>query len=282
MGLDTLNGPGRLALARDDYEEQSVFHPTNLLREARRQRRLPPGRVPACCVLDPDGDIVRHLLRARRATLSPSWACYHTEMYETELDGIRAGIVGCAVGAPFAVLVAEQLFVSGCELLVSVTSAGQVASDLPLPTVVLIDHAVRGEGASLGYLPPANVVAADPKVLTAVTPALAEAGIPFRSGGTWTTDTPYRETPALLARARAAGVLAVEMEAAALYAFGQARRQPVICFAHITNQMATVEGDFEKGPENGAETALRVVLAAARGWNAVAPLRQERKDHGNE
>jgi hypothetical protein len=55
------------------------------------------------------------------------WACYHTELLAFDLAGIgEAGIVGCAVGAPFAVLVAEQLFASGSRLPVSVTSAGQI------------------------------------------------------------------------------------------------------------------------------------------------------------
>jgi purine-nucleoside phosphorylase len=43
------------------------------------------------------------------------------------------------------------------------------------------------------------------------------------------------------------GLLAVEMEAAALYAFADARSNSVLCFAHVTNQMGRLEGDFEKG-----------------------------------
>ncbi len=54
------------------------------------------------------------------------------------------------------------------------------------------------------------------------------------------------------------------MEAAALYAFAFARNKPVICFAHVTNQMARIEGDFEKGEADGAIDALRVISQAAR------------------
>lgn len=255
-------------LLRDDQGEPSVFRPENLLREARRQRGLPVGRVPQVCLLDPDGDVVRHLRRTGRGSRSSSWACYHTDLIETDGAGVRLGVVGCAVGAAFGVLVAEQLFASGCELLISVTSAGQVAANLTLPCVILIERALRGEGTSHRYLPPAPAVDADPSLIAAVERGLAAARIVTPRGITWTTDAPFRETRSAIAAAAAAGAAAVEMEAAALYAFARAANRAIICFAHITNQLAQVDGDFEKGPADGAEEALAIVAAAARGWLA--------------
>jgi len=258
---------------RADYDQPSVFVPENMLREARRQRGLPAGKVPDVCLLDPDGDIVRHLIREARAERSASWACYHTELWETDHDNVRIGIVGCAVGASFAVLVAEELFASGCELVVSMTSAGQIAPDLELPCVILIDRALRGEGTSHAYLPPALAVDADPDLIAAVDACLESVAVRTLRGTTWTTDAPFRETRTALAAAEAAGALAVEMEAAALYALAAARDRPVVCFAHVTNTMAVVEGDFEKGPSDGAEQALSLVTAAASGW-----LRHRQRD----
>ena len=52
--------------ATKQYGAPSVFRPENLLREARRQRGLPDEAVPAVCVLDPDGDLVRTLRAAGR------------------------------------------------------------------------------------------------------------------------------------------------------------------------------------------------------------------------
>ena len=88
--------------------------------------------------------------------------------------------------------------------------------------------------------------------------------VPVMRGATWTTDAPYRETPTAIAAMKAKGLHAVEMEAAALYAIAQSRKQPVICFAHVTNQMAQVEGDFEKGEADGSIDALALVVAAAK------------------
>ena len=145
-----------------DAAAPAVFAPLTVLREARRQRQLPGLHVPAVCVLDPDGDIVRWLKRSGTGTLSDTWACYHSEMYEFELAGSRVGVVGCAVGAPYAVLVAEQMFASGCEVLFSITSAGQIGQRATPPYFVLVNRALRDEGTSYHYMPVSRFAEADP------------------------------------------------------------------------------------------------------------------------
>src|SRR5258708_29514332 len=118
------------------YDEPSVFTPENLLREARRQKGLAQGQVPRICILDPDGDLVEHLHTAELAKRHPTWACYHTVLDMFLHEGIEYGIVGRVVGASFAVLVAEELFASGCDLIMSITSAGQIISIGNPPYVV--------------------------------------------------------------------------------------------------------------------------------------------------
>lgn len=254
-------------LANKDYREASAFVPENLLREARRQKGLKDGAVPDVCVLDPDGDIVRQTKAAGRAVRDPDWACYHTELYRVTHEGIELGIVPCAVGASFAVLIAEQLFASGCRLLVSMTSSGQLVELQPPPYFVLIDRALRDEGTSYHYLPPSEFSDAPPRLIASMQGAFDHLRVPVLRGATWTTDAPFRETPTAIAAMKAKGLLAVEMEAAALYAFADARDRPVICIAHVTNQMASVEGDFEKGEADGSINALAVIVAAARAVN---------------
>lgn len=261
-------------LANKDYGAASVFEPANLLREARRQKGVPLGDVPEICLLDPDGDIVRALRRTGRATVSPCWACYHTELFEFEHGGISFGIIGCAVGAAFAVLLAEELFASGCRFLISMTSAGQITPLGDPPYFVVIDRALRDEGTSYHYLPPSDFSDADPRLVADAMDALCDAGAPVYRGASWTTDAPFRETAGAIDANRARNILAVEMEAAALYAFAQARDKPVLCLAHVTNQMAVSSGDFEKGEADGAEASLRVIGAIARVWRE----QQQRRD----
>jgi uridine phosphorylase len=258
-------------LTGKDVAAPSVFQPENLLREARRQKNVPSVAVPDICVLDPDGDIVRTLIKTGRTCRSAGWACYHTDLYEFEHGGERFGIIGCAVGAPFAVLLAEQLFVSGCRFLISMTSAGQIVEQGPPPYFMLIDRALRDEGTSYHYLPPAEFADAEEGLVEAAMSAFTAAAQPIYRGASWTTDAPFRETAAAIERRRAHNIFAVEMEAAALYAFARARRKPVLCFAHVTNQMAVTEGDFEKGEADGASASLSVIATAARAWRGLAP-----------
>jgi uridine phosphorylase len=254
-------------LQNKHFGRPAVFNPENLLRETRRQKSLSTGTVPPFCVLDPDGDIVAHLLRTKQAERDPVWACYHTTLYRFQRNGMIFGIIGFAVGGPFAVLLAEQLFVSGCQFLLSITSAGQIVPLRTPPYFVLIEKALRDEGTSHHYLPPAQYVHLLPTVGKRLAAALNSFSPAVERGAAWTTDAPYRETAEAIEAARSEGVLAVEMEAASLYAYAQAKQKPVVCFAHITNRMGVSEGDFEKGEAEGTLDSLRLIESVAQGWS---------------
>jgi uridine phosphorylase len=237
----------------------SVFVPSVLLREARRQKNIPAVQVPSVCILDPDGDLVRSLRSTGKARPFPGWPCYHTELDIFILAGREVGIVGRAVGASFAVLVAEELFASGCELLISLTSAGQIVPSGPPPYFVVIDRALRDEGTSYHYLPASEFAEADSRLVRAAASAAAKAGPRIIVGATWTTDAPFRETAEAIESARTKGIVGVEMEAAALYAFGQSAGVRLLCLAHVTNTMGQDGADFEKGEADGTRDALSVL-----------------------
>ncbi len=205
-------------LRQKDHEAPSIFAPDGLLREARRQKGLAQAHVPELCLLDPDGDIVRHLMTTGVARPVAAWACYHSVMHGFELGGQRVGVVGCAVGAPYAVLVVEQMFASGCRLLLSIASSGELAPLDPRPCFILVERALRDEGTSYHYLPAEDYTPADPDLLARLGAAITDCGPVVHRGTTWTTDAPLRETVEVTERGNALGLAAVEMESAALYA----------------------------------------------------------------
>ena len=260
--------------ARKPYDAPSIFTVASLLQAARAQKHLADDPVPPICVLDPDGDLVDYARAALHATPHPAWACYHTQLDLLTLPDQNdqpIGVIGRAVGAPFATLVAEELFASGCQLLISVTSAGQIVPLGQPPYFVLIERAWRDEGTSYHYLPPAPFSMLAPALLTALQTGWRSHIQPLYIGGSWTTDAPFRETAAQVAAAHARELVAVEMEAAALYALAMAQRRDIICFAHITNQLGQGDADFEKGHANGSLATLAVIQEATRIWRAQTP-----------
>lgn len=247
-----------------DANAPSVFLPEALLREARRQKGVAFAAVPRLCILDPDGDVVRRLKALGHLNRFDGWPCYHTDLYTFTLGGERVGILGRVVGAPFAVLVAEELAACGCRFLVSLTSAGQIVAAGKPPYFVVIDRALRDEGTSYHYAEAGAFADADPHVVIAAANALKSTALPVFVGASWTTDAPFRETAKAVEAARAEGVLAVEMEAAALYTFARVRGVSVLCLAHVTNTMGLTDLDFEKGEADGTVDALTVLEAVAK------------------
>lgn len=264
----------RTPIIDHDTAEAPVFEPGNLLDGARRQKGLPDGRVPAGCLLDMDGELVERLVASGRAALDSAWPCFHTKLYRWNMKSgeKEIGVVGGTVGAPFAVLVAEELFASGCEALVSISSAGLVSSTSAPPLFVLIERALRDEGTSYHYLPAARYAESDPALAEAVARAIAGSPTPLLRGASWTTDAPFRECASLIASRAAEGILSVEMEAAALLAMGRALGRPVTCLAHVTNAMATRPEDFEKGGHDGQEEALELCARAVAAAVAYARI----------
>ena len=242
-------------LKNKSYAESSIFKPENLLRESRRQNSITRGKVPAICILDPDGDLVNYLNTQGLTEKNKYWACYHSNLFTFEILGERVGIIPCAVGASYAVLVAEQLFVSGCELLISITSAGIIKTQNGNKQFALITEAIRDEGTSYHYISANELSTLSSKLIG----LLKGSNTLWFEAKSWTTDAPFRETKSAIQEMKEKNVACVEMEASALYAFGKAKNKEVICFAHLTNAMAQEEGDFEKGEYFGSLQMLHLI-----------------------
>jgi len=241
-----------------DPSETPVFTATNLLEAARIQKGLLKINVPAGCLLDFDGELVEHLAGTGMACEDSAWPCFHTRLFRWQAGNTKYGVIGGTIGAPFAVLIAEELFSLGCRALVSISSAGLIDDRFTPPFFLLIERALRDEGTSYHYERPDRYAEADSSLVAAVQNRMTGLSIPIHTGPSWTTDAPFRETESIIASRRREGVVSVEMEAAALLTLGKVLGKPVVCLAHVTNTMATRTEDFEKGGETGKKDALKV------------------------
>jgi uridine phosphorylase len=134
------------------------------------------------------------------------------------------------VGAPLAAGFFEEAIALGGKYFVACGGCGVLHREIAAGHPVVLTGAVRDEGTSYHYLPPAREIGADPRGVAALEAACRAVGIDYRLGKTWTTDGFYRETEARRAARLAEGCEVVEMEAAALFAVARFRG---VCFAQI-------------------------------------------------
>lgn len=252
-----------LPLLSHALDEPTAFRPEDLVAAVREQRGIGSGSIPSLCVLEFDGDLTDKLLARGELRRCEHWPCFHTKMWLWPKDDPHCGIVARTIGGPYTVLVAEQMAVCGANAVIGLASAGRIGRELPLPGIVVADEAVRDEGTSLHYLPPAQTIAGDPALALALTESMRHVGLPVRQGLVWTTDAPYRETRAQIDHWASRGVLAVEMQAASLFAFGQRRGLPTGLVAHVTNGVDHDGEPFHKGPEDADVSMLAAIARMA-------------------
>ncbi|MDO8678605.1 MAG: nucleoside phosphorylase [Acidobacteriota bacterium] len=255
----------RSPLLDHPIDAPSVFTPGDLMDAVRRARQLDVQPVPPLCILDFDGDLSDGLVRDGTATPSASWACFHTQMLIVKIEGMECGVVPRTIGGPYAVLIAEQLHAAGARLIVGLTSAGRLKPDLPMPSIVVADEAVRDEGTSLHYVQAATTITTPTPTLVTHLSREFETVSLVEHGLVWTTDAPYRETEEQLQRWATAGALAVEMQAASLFAFATASGAHVGLVALVSNSPAQSHEQFDTG---GHGYRLRVLTAVARAAGA--------------
>jgi uridine phosphorylase len=142
------------------------------------------------------------------------------------------------VGAPLAVQHFEQAIAAGGRFFVACGGAGAVQPGLALGHIVVPDAAVRDEGTSFHYAPPARIIQVDPASAEIAVATLSERGIPYATGTTWTTDAPFRETPARVRGRRDEGCLTVEMEAAAFIAVARFRGVPFVQYLYAGDDLS--------------------------------------------
>jgi len=222
--------------------------------------------VPEAAVLCFFADVIEQLTSEGQASECARWRGEEgvQVLYEVDLDGGHVAVLHPGVGAALAAVRLENAIALGCRRFVACGGAGALVPDLALGHVVVPTSAVRDEGTSYHYLPPDREVRADPEAVRLVEGLLNERGVPCVLGKTWTTDGPYRETPARVSRRRQEGCLVVEMEAAALFAVAQFRQVPLVSLLYAGDSLASDEWDHRSWDRHhGREPLFRLAAEAA-------------------
>lgn len=208
-----------------NYAGKAVFEPDQVIRERHREGLGPSCDIPAGAIVCYDPKL---------------WEWVNTLPGRVECDGWLTGALllpvgghmiltmkAAGFGGPTAVMTLEELVASGVAHFVSLGAAGGLQEDLEFGDIIICERAIRDEGTSHHYLPAEKYAHACPRLTARLVAAIHDRGVAARTGTSWTTDAPYRETVEDLQTYRAEGVATVEMEAAALFAVGKYREVSV-------------------------------------------------------
>jgi uridine phosphorylase len=203
-------------LLEHDFDTEAKIEPSRVIQ---------PRDVPEVCVITFFREVLEKVVEQKQARVAvPNrWEDGPHPIYEMEHNGQRIAFYHPGVGAALSAALLEEAIAFGCRKFVVVGGAGVLEKGLDVGKLILVSAAVRDEGTSYHYLPPAREVAANPIALRTLESVLDRKEIPYHKAKTWTTDAPYRETPAMIAARRTEGCFTVEMEAAALMAVAQFR-----------------------------------------------------------
>jgi uridine phosphorylase len=197
--------------------------------------------MPAACVLCFFQTVIQTVCAGSPVLAMTGSEIGHNPVYGLETERGPVAVIHPGVGAPLAAAFLEEMIAMGCRSFVACGGSGVLdGTRLPVGHVIVPDSAVRDEGTSYHYLPPSRDVAVHADALDAVHVTLDAHKVPYITGKVWTTDAIYRETPGRIARRKAEGCLAVEMEAATFYAVAQFRDVP---FGQILYAGDDISGD---------------------------------------
>ncbi len=182
-------------------------------------------------------------------------------VYELDVGNRRVALFHPGVGAPLAAAFLDEVIGLGCRKFIACGGAGVLVGEIAMGHLVVPTAAVRNEGVSYHYLPPAREVGASPIGVAAIEATLREQGASYLLGKTWTTDAIYRETPGKVRRRREEGCLTVEMEAAAFFA--------VAAFRGVTFAQILYGGDSLGGEEWDSRDWVRSPVRERLLWLAI-------------
>lgn len=223
------------------HTHDAFFTPQDFIAYQRRLGRLPDFSPPMGVVLCYQLSLVEHILAVEDVERLRIWQGGFYLLKRTER---QVGVVGgFGIGAPVAAAVVEELIALGTTEFVNIGTAGGLQKGLRIGDIVVCSQAIRDEGVSHHYLPPAQYARPSAALTDRLKGALAQAAVPYTEGPTWTIDAPYRETVEEARHYQREGVQTVEMEAAAVFAVAEHRGVAATAAFAISDSLADLVWD---------------------------------------
>lgn len=186
-------------------------------------RTLEESRLPNILLATFHTSIYRDLVKETSAEQAPQTPPTVMTVAQGKVGETPVAVRKLGVGAPAAIATLEELIALGVHDILVVGTGGSLQPTLPIGSVILPTGAIREEGTSFHYVPAGVELGPDPTLAQALAEEVVTLGGVGAFGPVWTTDAPYREMRSKAQAYSAMGVLAVEMEASALFALARFR-----------------------------------------------------------
>ena len=181
-------------------------------------------QCPKKCVLGFLGDYIHDYAKEHNLEVIAEYRSVMkaNPVYKIAKGGHEIAICSVPVGAPASAAVLDWLICHGAGEIIAIGGCGALI-DIPENEMLIPTAAVRDEGTSYHYLPPAREIELDRRAVNAVKQALDRLGIRSEFVKTWTTDALFRETKDMVNYRKSEGCAVVEMECSALAACAEFR-----------------------------------------------------------
>jgi len=217
-------------------DSDPILTPSALLAYRRANGQLPDFPPPRTVIFAPQKSLAdyvrrRHSLKQVKGFLGEFYLFKRTsgQIALSTNFGIGAPVIG-GLTDEFAALSVKQFILIGM--------AGGLQPELTTGSLVISTSAIRGEGVSQHYLPPNRTVDSSSELVQGISQILTKQNHPYHLGTTWTTDAPFRELRRDVLEHQREGVLAVDMEAAAMLSVARSMDLPAVALFSIADQLS--------------------------------------------
>ena len=182
-------------------------------------------------------------------------------------DDREISVAGPVYGAPHAALILEQLIASGARYVFFLGWCGSISPSVVNGDLVIALSSFSEEGTSRHYPLPGKKITASPRLVGYLQDAMKDQNQPFQTGKIWTTDALYRETEEKVLKYQRKGVLAVEMEVAALYKVAHYRGIEMAGLLVVSDELSSLQWKPGFGGSKfrtGRKAAVNSIFGACR------------------
>lgn len=184
--------------------------------------------------------------------------------YTGQYKGMPVSVQTTGMGCPSLAIVTEELIRLGARTLVRVGTAGIVRPEVSPGELIVATASVPNDGTTRQYLGGDYYApAADHSVVSALTETAGRGGKPTHVGLIQTEDAFYATHPDHVARLAEVGVLAIEMEASALFLLGKLRNVRTGCALVASNYIGDAQFVEPSILKDGVSHMVSVALEAA-------------------